>query len=153
MSKVKINYSIGDIVGVPINGDPNKLARCVIARMDGSGGVFGYFFHPSQDIQAGLVPKEAILVGLFGDLGIAIEKTWPIIGVVDNFNLGDWSIPELIRVDEKDKVAFIVQRDEETLEIIDTKKVSLDNINIEDYHNDGAMGAGFVEQKLAMLID
>lgn len=157
MPKVKINYSVGDVLGIPLRDGSNKFARCVVARMDGKGMVFGYFFPPAktdQDVLVGMEPENAILLGNFGDLGIAIQKTWLIFGRVENFNDQKWSYPEYFyRVDSISGRITLVHHNQETFETEYEKQFDADEVDIDKYPKDGLMGSGYVEIKLTMILN
>jgi hypothetical protein len=74
MARNKINYREGDWFAVPLrDGD---YAVGVVARVDGSGGVLGYFFGPRRAEVPSLLevenldPDQALRVLRFGDLGL-----------------------------------------------------------------------------------
>ncbi|MCC6552145.1 MAG: immunity 26/phosphotriesterase HocA family protein [Polyangiaceae bacterium] len=73
------------------------FALGVLARADKKGSAFGYFFGPRVSSAAEVrldrvVPEDALLVGMFGDLEI-IRGNWPIIGKIDTWSPDRWSMP------------------------------------------------------------
>ena len=156
MTNVKINYSEGDIISIPLTDNSGRAARGVVARMDGKGRIFGYFFPPSDDggISEGLAQDKAILVGKFGDRGLTIEGTWKVVGKVEPWSRDEWPFPKhLLRVDEIDKVAYLTEYDPETLQMGKEQKFDLNDIDPKEYYKDSLMGAGFVEERLTQLVN
>lgn len=155
MKKAKINYSEGDIISIPLQDNSGRFARGIVARLDGKGGVFGYFFQPIDeklDVDTNIQPSKAMLVGLFGDLGL-IKNQWKVIGKVNPWHRDEWPLPPLLRIDKIDKVAYLTEYDQETLRFGPERKFNLDEINPADYYEDGVMGSGFVEKRLTRLIN
>ena len=90
----------GDVFAVPLR--EGGYAVGVVARKDTGGILFGYFFGPRresvptlEDVQ-GLSPNEAVLVEIFGHLGLR-DRTWPILGAMKPWNREAWPIPEFCR--------------------------------------------------------
>ncbi|MCI0527762.1 MAG: immunity 26/phosphotriesterase HocA family protein [Nitrospira sp.] len=85
MARRKINYSEGTCFAAPLR--KGGFARGVVARMDGQGIVFGYFFGPQlssmeeTQVTSELQSERAILCGRFGDLGL-LKGEWKIIGAI-----------------------------------------------------------------------
>src|SRR5947199_8190807 len=67
----------------------------IVARIAGRGVTLGYFFGPRRSVVPNLsevetlTPDMAILVEIFGDLGL-IEGRWPIIGLNASWDLRFW---------------------------------------------------------------
>ncbi len=150
----KINYSEGDCFSIPLRGE--GFARGVIARMNGRGTVFGYFFGPKiadlADVCVGdLCPEQAIFSGQFGDLGL-LNGEWTVIGRVPDWSREKWRFPSFLRFDEGSPTGFLSTYDEDSLQCINEQKIKLSEIDVRDYPEDSLMGYGFVEIKLAKLL-
>ena len=120
MAKRKINYNEGTCFLVPLR---NKgFARGIVARMDGKGQIFGYFFGPKIESFdnvnnfENLNYKDSVLVGMFGDLGL-LNKEWKILDTLPNWNKDDWPMPQFIRLDENANRAWLVYYNEKDLSI------------------------------------
>jgi hypothetical protein len=150
--RVKLNYSEGTCVLVPV--EDGGYARGVIARYDGKGRVFGYFFGPKyaameQATMIGLYAKDAVLVGKFGDLGL-INNEWSILGQLPGWRREDWPMPPLIRVDDDRRHAWLSFYDERTFKFIREEKV--DPALVSQYPEDGLMGSEAVGIYLSKLL-
>jgi len=83
MARRKRPYTEGDWIAVPLTG--GGFAVGVVARANRKGGLLGYFFGsryqtlPSVASVAGHRAEDAILVRIFGDLGL-IDGRWPVLG-------------------------------------------------------------------------
>lgn len=150
----KINYSEGDCFSIPLRNGGYALG--VVARMDGDGIVFSYFFGPKIDEFVDLnindlSPKKAILSGQVGDLGL-LNLEWKVIGKIPNWSRKEWAMPSFLRFDEGDSIGFLSKYDENTLKFISELKIQLSKINTRDFPKDSLMGYGFVEIKLTKLL-
>jgi hypothetical protein len=150
----KINYSEGDCFSIPLR--EGGFARGVVARMDGDGIIFGYFFEPRivefADIHIDdLSPEKAILSGQVGDLGLLNEE-WKVIGRIPDWSRKEWPMPSFLRFDEGDSIGFLSTYDEDSLKCINEQEVQLSRINALDFPKDSVMGYGFVEIKLTKLL-
>ncbi len=148
----KVNYAMGTVFLVPLRG--GGFARGVIARFDGKGLVFGYFFGPKLDSLGeantrGLDRRDAVLVGEFGDASL-LNGDWPQVGRIENWNADDWPMPPLIRVDEFAGRAFLSHYDDRTFECIDEEEVS--PTLVDQYPYDGTMGDHAAEIRLSVLL-
>ncbi len=153
MARRKINYKEGQCVAIPLRA--GGFARGVVARMDGKGRVFGYFFGPKylsiDDVEdcASLKSQDAVLVGRFGDPGI-LNHEWPVIGEIPNWDKSSWPMPALIRIDELEKRAWLSYYDEHDFSLIREEEVSPDLEGKFPY--DRGMGYGAVEIRLTKLL-
>ncbi len=150
----KINYSEGDCFSIPLR--EGGFARGVVARMDGNGIIFSYYFGPKiakcADIHVGdLCPEQAVFYGQFGDLGLLNEE-WKVIGRVPDWSRKKWPMPSFLRFDEGASTGFLSTYDEDSLECINEQEVELSRINVRDFSKDSVMGYGFVEIKLTKLL-
>src|SRR5829696_9606591 len=89
-------YEEGDWFAVPLRDYGYGVG--IVARMDGKGGVLGYFFEPRRievpvldDLDA-LCAADAFLVRRFGDLSL-IRREWPVIGRAPEWDRPLWPIP------------------------------------------------------------
>ncbi len=152
MSK-KINYSRGTHFAVPLRDV--GFARGVVARMDGKGGVFGYFFGPrlssaeEAKSTAAMAPDAAILLRDVGDLGL-VDGKWPIFGQLPDFTPDAWPMPPRIRVDEVSGKAWLSYYDEDTFECL--RDIPVDAALASEYPEDGTSGYGALEIRLTKLL-
>ncbi len=120
-------------------------ARGVVARTNGKGAMFGYFFGPRLKSPALAVvdhtlhPKNAVLVGKFGDLGL-LEEKWQAIGKITPWSRTDWPMPPLCRIDKMAGAAFISHYDEDTFRCVKEVRVKLDEIKPDSFPQDGLLG-------------
>jgi len=150
----KMNYSEGDCFSIPLR--EGGFARGVVARMDGNGIIFGYFFGPKiaefSDVHVGdLRSDKAIFTGQFGDLGLLNEE-WKVIGRVADWSRERWPMPSFLRFESGASTGFLSEYDDESLKCIREQEVQLSRINVEDFPKDSVMGYGFVEMKLTKLL-
>lgn len=152
MNKESKNYPEGTWFAVPLRD--GGFARGLIARTNGEGIMFGYFFEPRLDgPQCGpkvsyLRPNDAILVGQFGDLGLQ-EGVWTVIDRTDDWKREDWPLPPFVRLDEIEGKAWKVMYSDDLNEVsIDECQPSL----INEHPRDILMGAGSVEIRLTKLL-
>jgi hypothetical protein len=96
MAKKQLPYREGDWFAVPLRDGGYALG--VAARVEGRGGVLGYFFGPrrrqvptAEDTRE-LSAAGAILVQKFGDPGL-LNGTWPILPRTTDWNRNDWPMP------------------------------------------------------------
>jgi hypothetical protein len=128
----KIKYREGDWFAVPLRN--GGFAVGLVARANPKAALLGYFFGPerkgipSPDDLPGLRAKDAVLVGMFGHLGLT-QGSWPTIGRLTNWDRAEWPMPVFLRVEELTGRAFNVF-----------------------YADDGLMGAGYVEKSLTSLL-
>ena len=131
-------------------------ARGLVARMDGKGGAFGYFFGPAIDdpsdvgVPLDVKPDDAVLVGRFGDLGL-MNGTWPVLGESDSWKEANWKMPPFVRVDDHEGKAFVSVYDESTFACMSERPC--DPALANQYHYDGDMGYGAVEILLTKLLN
>lgn len=154
MARNKKEYKEGSCIIIPLR--TGGYARCIVARIDGKGGIFGYFFGPKyhsyDDIEdfSNLRYQDAILAGRFGDNGL-INGTWKIIDELKNWNSSEWPMPAFIRVDEIDNRAWLSYYNENDFSFIREEEVSP---TIKDkYPYDRDMGYGAVEIRLTKMLN
>ena len=149
----KLPYSDGTWFLIPLRS--GGFARGLIARHNGKGSAFGYFFGPKlsapkQEIPEGLTPDKRILWGRFGDLGLT-NGSWPILGSRDHWNPDEWPMPSFVRIDEHAGIAFISTYDPKTFKCISEKRCAPEIA--ETYPYDQMMGSGAAEIRLTKLLD
>lgn len=152
MAKRKINYKEGSSFFIPLR--TNGFARGLVARCDGKGGIFAYFFGPKLE-QPGsefgkVVPSEAILLGMCGDLGL-LDETWPRCGVLADWERSDWPLPPLFREDKDAGKAWLTYYNEDTLGYIREERVSPELRT--EYPEDVVMGYGSAEIAVTQILD
>src|SRR6266705_1440571 len=102
-------YPEGTVFAVPLRG--GGYAVGLVARVGRRGTTLGYFFGPRREKVpvlsevAELNPEAALLVELFGDLGL-MEGHWPIIGLASSFDRRRWPLPPFGRIEEFTGRAF-----------------------------------------------
>ncbi|MDF1743639.1 MAG: Imm26 family immunity protein [Gimesia sp.] len=156
MAKNNINYDVGTIFCIPLKN--GKFARGIVARHDGGGQVFGYFFGPSLDGIPNSIDKdelhieEAIFSGIFSGMGLSNDE-WKQLGRITSFRLDDWPLPLFINTEKDCDRVELIEYDEDTLE---EKIVSISTrgeVDINAYPEDGLMGYEYVENVLTMKLD
>jgi len=151
----KVNYSEGDCFYIPLRN--GGYARGVVARMNGNGIIFGYFFGPkinhSADVSIddGLSPKQAILSGQFGDLGL-LNGEWGVVGKMPNWSRNKWPMPPFLRVDTGNSVGVLSTYDENSLKFESEQEIDLSQVDVENTPRDRVMGYGSVEIKLTKIL-
>jgi hypothetical protein len=153
MARKKINYKEGSCIAIPLR--EGGFARGIVARMDGKGGILGYFFGPKslslEDIEdcSNLKCQDAILTGKFGDPGL-LNGEWTVIGEIQNWDKTEWPMPAFIRIDEFENRAWLSYYDEYDFSFIKEKEVPSDLKDSYPYDRD--MGYGAVEIRLTELL-
>src|SRR5438876_103510 len=97
-----------------------------------------------------LTPDMAILVEIFGDLGL-IEGRWPIIGRNASWDRRLWPIPGFGRIEEHTGRAFRMELSEDDLFSI-VREIAVPRDEAERLPKHGLSGAGSVESVLARLL-
>jgi len=146
-------YREGTWFAVPLRD--HGFAAGIAARMDGRGGVFGYFFGPRWEtippIQklTHLRPEDALLRARFGDLGL-IDNKWPVVGVMPVWNRNVWSLPPFINVDKTTNRAVKVTLSNDDLAFVGQE--SCDPTLAKELPQDADYGYGAVEIVLTKLL-
>lgn len=146
---------LGSIFLVPLRD--KGFAAGVLARANGRGQAFGYFFGPRiQSLDAiepnSLRPDGAILVGKFGDLELFRGRgrgNWPIGPVVPGWRPSDWPMGPMARTDEEAGRAWVSTYDDEFKCI---GEIEVPPAEAARYPYDQLMGAGSVEIRLTRAI-
>jgi hypothetical protein len=92
--------------------------------------------------------KDAVLVEMFGDLGI-IQHQWPIIGPTPNWNRDAWPVPHFARKDPISGDLYVVEYSDSLQELCRKKVSQSDAIALPQ---DGLAGYGAVEIQLTKLL-
>jgi len=152
MKNSKLEFPEGTWFAVPLRD--GGFCRGLMARNFGKGIAFGYFFGPKkptiEDLPSvpGLRPRDAILVGRFGDLGL-LNGEWKVIGRDAPWDRTAWPLPPFIRVDEGTNTAMMTTFDD-NLKIISDEPCDPSLAAV--FPEDGSMGYGFVEIRLTRLL-
>jgi hypothetical protein len=159
MKTKRIKYREGQWFAVPLR--TGGYAPGIIVRGDyKTKGGLGYFF-PIRSIQppnaseiAHLNASQATLISWFGDLGIA-QGRWPLIFSERTFSREDWLVPRFGRIDmfdpERGWITEYSQGDDGRALYVAETRVRV--AEIADLPEVGTASAGYVEVKLAILID
>lgn len=154
MSRRPLPYSAGTWFAVPLDG--GHWAAGLAAHIDPAGrAIIGYFFGPFDTIPsmsqlARFRPNEAVLVGKFGDLHI-IRGTWPIIGNQEPWEVGEWPLPVFANRDPiTNRLRRVVYAPDDLLRPVVFEEVA--DRELHGAPEDGAMGARYVELRLARLL-
>ena len=154
MSPKKFSYTEGDWFAVPLRDSGYALG--LVARMDGEGGILGYFFGPGreplpsiEDI-VNLSASQAILIRHCGDTGL-IRGTWPIIGRTLTWSRMDWPLPAFARIALDESWALRVEYSEADINVVLREVL----VSLEEAHHlpeDGVSGYGALEIRLTKLL-
>lgn len=149
----KVRYEEGCAFLVPLR--TSGFARGVLARSDGEGRMFAYFFGPTLPAQNAatvddLRPDRAILIGMCGDLGL-LKGDWPIFGRVPKWSRAQWRLPPLYRVEESSRKAWLSYYDDDTLDFV--RQEPVDSNAKDQYPYDRLMGYGAAEIRLTNLLE
>ena len=154
MPRKRLPYKEGDWFAVPLRDGGYALG--LVARMNGKGSVLGYFFGPwreqcptKEDTQ-GLSSADAILVRLFGDLGL-LEGKWPILGRSDLWDRADWPLPAFARIAVDKSRAWRVEYSEADINQV-VREVPVNPNKVSHLPEDGLSGSGALEIRLTQLL-
>jgi hypothetical protein len=124
--------------------------------MNGKGLIFGYFFGPHimdparATIPHEIKPRDALLVGKFGDLGL-VNGAWPLLGESHCWREEEWRMPPMVRINTGEGTAFLSVYDEDSFECVSEKPC--DPGLVDQYPYDRTMGYGAVEIRLTSLLN
>lgn len=155
----RVKYGEGQWFAVPLRTGGYAPGILVRGSPKFKGGL-GYFFPfrydqpPAATAVGHLDPRQAILIHWFGDLGI-IEGRWPLINTDRPFRREDWPVPRFGRVHAVDPNSGYVTEysqddDGSRVPIAETRVPVAEIAGLPEV---GTASAGFIEVKLAMLID
>ena len=145
-------YEEGSCFVLPLGN--GGFARGIVARMNGKGRIFGYFYGPrlasTEDANFdGIIPDYAILLADFGDLGL-LNGSWRVYGQLPNWNRALWPMPPLIRVDESENRAWLSWYDDKTF--VCTMEAEVEPQLASQYPEDATWGYRAVEIDLSRRI-
>ncbi len=129
--------------------------RGVAARMNGKGIAFGYFFglrikkKEDATIDATLRPTNAIVLSMFGDLGL-LKGEWPVVGRIEPWIKADWPLPPLYRTDALGQAGYISYCDDK-LNFAKEQMVKIGEIDTKKFSKDSVWGYGAAEIHLTRL--
>jgi hypothetical protein len=155
MARRKLPYKEGDWFAVPLRDGGYTLGR--VARMDGRGGIIGYFFGPRHeqlptpaDVE-GKEPSQAIWIANLGDLGF-LEGTWHVISTSGPWRREQWPMPLFKREDlTNPRRAWRVQYSESNFHRpVSEEAVTPDEVR--DLPEDAVEGSGSVERWLTHVL-
>ncbi len=154
--KYVINYIEGDCFVFPLTD--GGFARGVVSRMDGSGGLLGYFYGPrfenkrDANVTDDLKPENAIYVLMCGDLGLVDdEHEWEVIGHLPGWKREDWPMPVFgCEVSKERDWGELRWFDENTLTESMSKRVTLKEIK--GLPSSGLGGCGYVEKYVSKIL-
>lgn len=152
-SRVNEKLKGGEWLAVPLaNG---LWAAGLVARAGPRGVTFGYFFGPAsseppmlQQVRR-LEPQDAILVGMYGDLGIR-EGSWKVLGRSEPWDPTRWPLVRLARTDSLWGQTYLVEYSESDLSR--SREYKVEPSDAAGAPEDGLMGEGFVRLRLAKLL-
>jgi len=153
--RYKISYTLGSCIAVPLQG--GGFARGLVARMDGKGCVFGYFFGPRIDnaedlsVDPAWRPDNAVFRCRFGDLGL-VTNEWKVLGPFPNLKPEDWPMPDFVYYNDDKSMAFIRRYDERTFRFVGEMKIPAAEASDPTLTPDGLWGSGAVEAQLTALL-
>ena len=154
MPRKKLPYKEGDWFAIPLRKGGYALG--LVARLDGTGGIIGYFFGPrheqlpTKEEIMGLSADSAVLIRHFGDLGL-LRGEWPIISHSSVWNRAHWPLPAFARISMDDKQALRIEYAETDI----NQPIREVPISIEEAHRlpeDGVSGYGAIEIRLTKLL-
>ena len=147
-----LNYQEGDWFEVPLSPGVPGVAVGVVARMDGRGGVLGYFFlldkAPSASERAALLPGDADAVMRFGNLGL-IQSEWPILGPV-GWDRAEWDFPPAFAHQDVVSKKWVLRYRSDPWGVFEREVPTTEQI-AGTLPRDGMAGSGAVEGYLSKL--
>ena len=152
MPRKKISYANGDVFVIPLRG--GGFGRGVVARMDGKGTVFGYFFGPRlSSVKAAstfrLACEASVCCAVFGDLGL-LNGEWQVVGRLQDWQEEDWPLPPFGYQDDGSGRCYLRYYDDTRLTFL--REEESDTGTIRGYPRDGCAGYGAVEIRLTELL-
>src|SRR5579883_1033561 len=155
MARRKRNYREGDVFAVPLRN--GEYAIGIVARFSRGGIALGYFFGPRlehlpqiSEIK-NLAPQNAVLIRLFGDLGLLNEE-WPILGSIAGGNGCNWPIPKFCHPngDDQQTYSLLTYNPKQLGNPVQVETISQEEANF--YPEDGLSGYGAIEIRLTHLL-
>jgi hypothetical protein len=147
----KLPYNVGDFFCVPLREGGFVVGLVARQSYPRRGILLGYFFGPKRDKVSTISDAEnyrmedAILVGLFGDMGLE-KKTWPVIGAHPNWNPREWPMPIFQKTDAITGKLYKVHYSENPGELgKDERCAPSEEEQVRRYPKDGLYGHGAIE--------
>jgi hypothetical protein len=127
----------------------------VLARRDGKGRAFGYFFGPRMEKEATLdiatlVPTRAALVCRFGENGLRTGR-WPVVGEIPGFSREVWALPKFQRAHDSQQLVYVTEYDH-SLTCQSEILISRDAVDLSNLPYDSQRGSVVVEHNLSALV-
>jgi hypothetical protein len=143
----------GTLALVPLQA--TGFALCVVARSDGKGRAFGYFFGPAiadANSWSGEVPSpdRAVLVCKFGDHSLWHGK-WTQIGKVTPWQRSAWPLPAAARAHDDPNLMYLTEYDD-SLNVLSERLIPREQAVARTSLEDSQLGSGIVESKLSQLL-
>ncbi len=143
-------YSEGDVFAVPLEN--NRFVLGVVGRKPRQNRhlILGFFFRgvftelPSPTQLPVLRATDASLVAKCDDLGLTTGR-WPLVARMEQWAKESWPMPKF-----RFKGSLLCYSDDDLYDVI-AKEQS--EANLDDYPEEGVMGARYVEESLLMLVD
>lgn len=149
-------YSEGDWFAVPLRDGGFAVGVIARAMPRKEGVLLGYFFGPrryeipTHEDLSGLSASDAVMVEMFGDLGI-IRGEWPLLGRINGWDRTAWPTPEFGRFEELTGRAFKVTYDDDNPNRV-VREEQVDPGGLVGLPGDGLSGAGAVERTLTRML-
>jgi Immunity protein 26 len=153
---VEASYNEGDWFAVPLQDGGFAVGVIARAMPRKEGVLLGYFFGPRRQAVpkleelSGLSASGAVLVEMFGDLGL-IRGMWPLLGRVTGWDRSAWPTPAFGRFEELTGRAFKVIYDDTNPNRV-VREERIDPSELADLPQDGLSGAEAVEIVLTSLL-
>jgi hypothetical protein len=151
----KLPYSEGDWIAVPLPQAGWSVG--IIARSPRLGNIlFGYFFPywyelpPAFDVVSRFQPSQAVLIAMFGDLGI-LQGRWKVIGRSEIWNRFVWPMTSFAHYDLLNGRPYIREYTDDG----DNRFLREEACNEETAKSlpkDGLLGSEALERRLALLV-
>ena len=144
----QLPYNEGSWFAVPLRS--SGFAIGVVARMDGCGRAFCYFFGPFAqppsiaDVR-GLDSNTAVWSARISDLSL-VDGTWPVVGEDHTWDRTCWPMKRFRGVDSTSGESWQAEYDEHTFRLL--HRYPCDATDLSDHPEDAMFGAGAVEKRL-----
>lgn len=145
--------SEGAVFLVPL--EPFGYATGVLARGDGYGRAFGYFFGPRLERKDQIVVESlradlALLVCKFGDHHL-FEGKWPLIGRIPDWTRVRWKLPLFTRSHDRSDSCYLVEYSD-SLDVVSERVVLRGSPEAQGLPYDSQIGSGNVALNLSKLL-
>lgn len=144
-------YRIGTRFWVPLRR--GGFARGLVARMNGKGVVFAYFFGPRISEVGPWIntppvsAASAVFVAQVGDLGL-VNGEWIVDEALSQWVSADWPLPAFVRTTSDGEVLVSTYDDQL---IFQTERKGTDD-DLQRFPRDVLMGYGSAEIKLTEIL-